>query len=356
MSQVFACGFEARRAWMTVIILMLVGQTLSAQVATDSVVDVEVLSDEVVSDEVVADSTTDNPSSTELKGIRFGQKQTHRIKIGFKIRAGGPCQGVFAAVPVPMEWPEQQVRVVEEDVSASVSAYDYRILDDGARQLVVQIPRLRQNELAQAIITFEVDRTVIEPPTDTSIYVIPKKLDKAERIYLAASPFIESRSGVIRRRVKEVVADKETAWEQVRAIYDFVRETVTYRESELKGAVETLKDGEGDCEAMTSLFIALCRAHDVPSRMVWVTDHSYPEFYLHDDEGKGHWFPCQVSGSEAFGGMPETRPILQKGDNIRVPEKKKRERYASMYLNVRGLRGGSPKIHEVLEFAAPGGE
>ena len=81
-----------------------------------------------------------------------------------------------------------------------------------------------------------------------------------------------------------------------------------------------LKDKTGDCEELTSLFIALCRASDIPARTVWVPGHCYPEFYLEDDEGKGHWFPCQAAGSRAFGGIPEQKPILQKGDNFSVPE------------------------------------
>ena len=41
-----------------------------------------------------------------------------------------------------------------------------------------------------------------------------------------------------------------------------------------------LRDGTGDCEELSSLFIALCRAHGIPARTVWVPDHCYPEFYL----------------------------------------------------------------------------
>ena len=123
-----------------------------------------------------------------------------------------------------------------------------------------------------------------------------------------------------------------------------------YRESELKGAVQTLHDGQGDCEAMTSLFIALCRAHKIPARMVWVTDHSYPEFYLVDDQQQGHWLPCQVSGARAFGEMPETRVILQKGDNFRIPETKERRRYVAVQLKAAAVRGTPPSVSEVMEF------
>jgi hypothetical protein len=67
---------------------------------------------------------------------------------------------------------------------------------------------------------------------------------------------------------------------------------------------------------MTSLFVALCRANGIPARTVRVPGHCYPEFYLLERNGKGHWFPCQAAGTRAFGAMPDPRPVLQKGDNV----------------------------------------
>ena len=64
----------------------------------------------------------------------------------------------------------------------------------------------------------------------------------------------------------------------------------------MKGALAALRDGTGDCEEITSLFIAICRAADIPARTVWVPGHCYPEFYLVDDKGQGHWFPVPVGG------------------------------------------------------------
>jgi len=55
-----------------------------------------------------------------------------------------------------------------------------------------------------------------------------------------------------------------------------------------------------------------------------------PEFYLEDDKGKGHWFPCQSAGAREFGGINDTRPILQKGDNFRGPKGK--QRYMAEHL------------------------
>jgi hypothetical protein len=64
-----------------------------------------------------------------------------------------------------------------------------------------------------------------------------------------------------------------------------------------------------------------------------VQGHCYPEFYLQDKSGNGHWFPCQAAGSREFGGIAETRPILQKGDNFKPhPGQKKHQRYLAEFL------------------------
>jgi hypothetical protein len=49
--------------------------------------------------------------------------------------------------------------------------------------------------------------------------------------------------------------------------------------------------------------------------------------------------------------MPDPRPILQKGDNIFVPEKKSRQRYVAEFLRVDSLRGNPPQVRFVREFA-----
>jgi transglutaminase-like putative cysteine protease len=253
-----------------------------------------------------------------------------------------------------MDWPEQQVQIIDESISPEVRSVTYRTLDSGAKQMLVNIPRLGAGEVAEAVLTLSIERQVIEGPAgDTQIYQIPRRVPRDMNIFLGDSPFIEARNNKIRGLAREITEGKETAWDQVRAIYDYVRANVTYRESELKGAVQALADGQGDCEAMTSLFVALCRAHRVPARMVWVTDHSYPEFYLVDDQDQGHWFPCQISGSEAFGHMPEVRPIIQKGDNYRIPETKERRRYVALQLKAAAVRGSSPQVTEIMEFVDP---
>jgi len=284
------------------------------------------------------------------EGPPTGETKVQRMQAGITVRAvGGPCRGLVGYMAVPTDWPEQQVQIVEEDVSPSANV-SYQMVDGMAKQMSVRFPYLAAGEEAHAMITFEVRRSTVLPPTDTERYMLPDKrtLEIDVRRCLGESPKIETRDRRIRALAREIGADAPNAWSRVEAIYDWVRENVEYKNGPLKGAVAALEDKTGDCEELTSLFIAICRAADIPARTVWVEGHCYPEFYLADAEGTGHWLPCQAAGTRSFGGIPELRPVLQKGDNIRPSyNRRDRQRYLANHL---GGTGGRPQVRFVRKM------
>jgi len=281
------------------------------------------------------------------------QSSVQRWKIGFSILAkNGPCGGIFATVPVPTDWPEQSVRTIDEltDVSPQVSRVKFRTLSGGVKQMLVTIPNLRAGDEAHAFMTFEVTKKTITPPENVESLSIPSRIPRTLRPFIGTSPYIESTDDEIEAKAAEIVAGKEGAWERVEAIYDWVRANVEYKNGPIKGALAAFKDGDGDCEELTSLFVAFCRANDIPARAIWLHEHCYPEFYLMDAEGKGHWIPCQAAGTRNFGGMFDKRPILQKGDKFKVPETKRYERYVKVHLSAKSVKGsGGPEVKFVRE-------
>ncbi|HEX3998413.1 MAG TPA: transglutaminase-like domain-containing protein, partial [Pirellulales bacterium] len=284
-------------------------------------------------------------------GPLLGKTVVEHVKIGVVITADtGPCRGIVATAPVPMNWPEQQVKVEKEESTPNVQKIQYRVLAGTVRQMIVLVPKLKSGEEAKASVTFEITRRTLLPPTDTSAYkLLPHPEKKSELAhYLLPSPFIESRNEKIVALAKEVTAGKAD-WAKVEAIYDAGQKRLTYREGgPIKGALEALDEGTGHCEEFSSLFIAMCRAVDIPARTVWVPGHCYSEFYMVDAEGHGYWFPCQSAGDRSFGGIPETRYILQKGDNFCDPDRPGRQlRYVAEFM--KGVGGGQPKCQFLRE-------
>jgi hypothetical protein len=286
---------------------------------------------------------------------RYGDPQTIRFRVGAEITArSGPCRGIVAMVTLPLECPEQEVRILDEDISAEVGEVTYRPLPGGeVRQMVISVPFLPDDATARAIVTAEVSTRTILPPLQTDSLKIPKRVDRKLRVYTNGSPYIEVKHQRIRALNKEIAKDFDAAatdWQRIETIYDQVLEKIDYVEGPDKGALQTLRDGQADCQGRSALFIALCRANKIPARMVWVHGHCYPEFYLERAEGEGHWYPCESAGARAFGEMPLARTILQKGDNFRVPERKERLRYASDYLTgIAGPGSGEPRVKYIRE-------
>jgi len=286
-------------------------------------------------------STVDSPESSGVGSaevLEYRDPSTERIDFGAAITAeGGLCKGLRVTVPVPAAWPEQQVKVVAEESSPAVKGISYRNLAGGSRQMVISVPVLPEGESAEAKVTFEVTRKKIAAKAAENL-VLPKRLDREARLFLGNSPKIESDHPDIRKKARELVDPEDPAWKQVEAIYDFVREHVRYEQGLLQGALFALREGRGDCEERTSLFIALCRANRIPARLVWVPGHCYPEFYLQDASGRGHWIPCESAGERSFGSMPRQKVILQKGDGFKLPEYPAPRRY--LVETVKGVAAG----------------
>ena len=84
-------------------------------------------------------ATEDTPSA----GPRYGEAQTIRFRVGAEITASrGACRNIVAMVAVPLECPEQQVQILDEDFSPEVGEVTYRMLQDGARQMMISVPFL----------------------------------------------------------------------------------------------------------------------------------------------------------------------------------------------------------------------
>jgi len=274
-------------------------------------------------------------------------ERTQRWKVGMIVTANTPCVNILGTLPVPTDWPEQDVKVMDEQISATIGRVQYRDLEEGIRQMLVAVPQLAAGDQAEALVTVEVTRRAIELPADTSIYRIPKRIPRDLRKFLADSPLISARDRKIRELAKQITADKQDAWQQVEAIHDWVQDNIRHTNEKFKGTVKALNDKGGHIEDLTGLFIALCRAEKIPARTVWVPNYCYAEFYLEDEEGNGFWFPCELKEKTVFGTVSNEHIIMQKGDNTRVREKDKPYRLVPELVEVKGV--GRPQVKFVRQ-------
>lgn len=289
-------------------------------------------------------------------GPKLAKETTvERWKIGMVVNAqAGACADLHGTVALPVDWPEQDVKVLEEDISPFVSNTNYRTVDT-VNQIVIDIARLPAGQEATVLLTYEITRRSQLPPDDTRSLVKPnpKKLPKAIRPCLAPSPGIESNHGKIKALAKKILQGSSDAndWQKVEMLFDWVRDHIEPRDKQSQpSAMQTMRDKASNHEGMCWLFIALCRASEFPARTVWVPKYCYPEFYLQDADGHGYWFPCRVAGTREFGGINEHRPIWQKGDNFRVPESPREvTHYIPPFLTGKGSEPGRNFVREAID-------
>ena len=288
------------------------------------------------------------------------REQKFRYGMRFEARPGGECTNIFGTIPIPVNWPEQKVRVIEEDFPNGARV-EYRDLKEGGcRELIFKMNRLKAGQKIEASVILEIVRSEQSPPADTASLKIPKRVPKELKIYLRESPYIEIDNRHLRKWSKELAEGIDSDWAKVEAVYRAVRESVKYKEAyvekSVRGAYAAYDTGEGDCEDMSCLFIALLRNLDIPARTVRVPEHCWAEFYLEDADGNGHWYPAQIAGNEALGvsaSAQAMQPILQKGDAFALPESPRETiRYVKEIFAGEVVKNGpNPKYEFIQEKA-----
>lgn len=289
-----------------------------------------------------ANASAQDESSAPASKSRFGPSthdpSTTRWKVGAKIHTGGSrVANLLLTFPVPAEWPEQSVTILEENIPTEIGNVQPRRLNSGVQQVVVKCPVVGANERIEISYTLEVRNRSIVAPQETQFFQTPKSSDRKVKPFLTSSRNVNYKNGKLRKQAKKIIADHESSWDQAKAIYDWVRENIQVAPTQFHSATHTLKNKSGTNEDKIFLFIALCRAVKIPARIVFAKDLAYAEFMLQDPESETlHWFPCNVSGLREFGGLSEPRVILQKGDGIRVPEKSEPQKYVAEFVRCGG--------------------
>ena len=283
--------------------------------------------------------------SRYIGGPRLGESKTQIWQAGIIIPPGTAIDSMQFGVPVPLNWYEQRlISVNESRMPANLASRIQKITHDaGAMEMRLQLARVSPAQPMEIVVEFELQNYALLPPDNPSQYSIPRpgQVPPAVRQYLLATPSIESTHPIFRTMYQEITRDRNTDWDKVEALYSFVQNNVQYNDvawkNDVQGALALVRQPKGewtaDCKDMTCLFVALCRAGGIPARVVRVPGHCYAEFYLEMRQSPqlgnrppgnlprgafppGFWFPCQVAGDYAFGGIPEQRVILQKGDSF----------------------------------------
>lgn len=127
---------------------------------------------------------------------------------------------------------------------------------------------LRPGQKFQITITRDCNVTTYEAliPTRTDTVV-----NSETEMFLEPTEKIEADDPEIISKARELTEGITTDYKKAQAIFEYVNINMSYDESSSyanKGALSALKNLKGVCEEFTTLFIALCRAVNIPSRAI----------------------------------------------------------------------------------------
>ena len=106
-------------------------------------------------------------------GATLGEAKVMKWRCGAEIVAArGACSGIRVTTPLPVNWPEQTVRLLEEDVSQGIRVVD-NPMPGGVKQMVIMIPRLQSGSMVKSVRIYEVSTCPQYAPDDTESYRLP---------------------------------------------------------------------------------------------------------------------------------------------------------------------------------------
>jgi hypothetical protein len=274
--------------------------------------------------------------------------RTYRLKVTIRIEAPeAAARGVVATGPIPMDWPEQRVRLLSQKLSPG-SRVSEQVLRGQAAILKFQAAHIPQGGAAFVERLYEITRYRTKFVLPGEALELPRGMPPEMKEQMAGvPPGMELKNPKMIALTESLRSSNEAAgaWETVKAFWSWTRDNVKFENGDFRGALHAIDQRCGDCEEMSALFVGMCRLSGIPARTVWVESHDYPEFYLMDKQGKGHWIPAQVLGPPWFGEMAEYRPIFQKGDRFYDPLSREYARYVPQTV-----RGSDAKVKPKVQF------
>ncbi|MBN1644889.1 transglutaminase domain-containing protein [Candidatus Woesearchaeota archaeon] len=116
-------------------------------------------------------------------------------------------------------------------------------------------------------------QNMFNPIKEKITYPVRKELDRGYDVFLKPSLYIDSSNEEIKAKAKSIIAEEDDLYIIVSKIANWVNKQVEYNintktEKVTQKASWVMQNKQGVCDEITSLFIGLLRAADIPARFV----------------------------------------------------------------------------------------
>lgn len=275
------------------------------------------------------------------------EPRPYDVSVGIELEGTGSAGEIMATTAAPPAFPEQKID--EQTIEKVGCTAQIRRLGEGAGQLFLAAAEISQGQVIRAVARFRM--TLFKQFFNYQAEQFPARQRVPAEIrqsYLQDSPGIQVRSRQVRLLAKELTSGTpKHPFDKARAFAEWVPQHIKPQMGAYTSVTAALDDRRGDCEEMSAVFVALCRAVGIPARLVWIPNHNWAEFYLIDHSGQGHWIPAHTACYPWFGYNGAHELVLQKGDRLMVPERRKQVRLLADWMR---FSGSAPKVRYTAEL------
>ena len=273
---------------------------------------------------------------TDQKG--WLDPRVFELEVGVRWRSEGNVRNLRFSTVAPVEFPEQRILDFRIAASPGCSARVVPI-SDTVGQLQIGLERMERGQQMEARAVYRLLISRYCPHFECSQFPAKQSYDLSIREQgLGNSPGIQCDLDAIRAVIASIVNERDSAWAKAHKFYEWVWGNIRGRRGKYTSVQAALSRRVGDCEERAAVFIALCRAVKIPSRLVWVPGHCWAEFCLCDRSGKPHWIPAHTAAYRWFGWTGAHEVILQKGDRFSVIGKQSKVRLIADWYSFQGRR------------------
>ncbi len=282
------------------------------------------------------------------------EPRSFEATIDIQIHGQGAATQLKATTPVPVPCPEQKIE--EEKIETDGCEAEIREVAPFARQLVLAAPQIAAGQSISAKLRQRL--TISKQYLGFQRQQFPFKQSVPAEIrkqYLGNSPGIDARAAEVRQLLAKLRSEGDHPWDLAKKFADWIRENIKAYIGPYAGVSNAIQAQRGDCAEMSAVFVALCRAAEIPARLVWVPNHNWAEFCLLDEQAHEQWIPVHTACYFWFGWTGVHELVLQKGDRIHVPEKQKTYRLLEDWLQWGGRKPEARYLAEVKPLAMEAG-
>jgi hypothetical protein len=281
------------------------------------------------------------------EGRGYLEERPYDVSIGIEMEGTGTATDIISTTTAPVSYPEQLIESVMVEVDGCEA--EVRELMPGAGQLMLVAPSIEKGQTIKATAYFKLKLFKQYMAYERNQFPIKQDIPAdVRRTSLGDSPGIETRSKRVKDLATELVGSQKHPWDRARAFAEWIPRHIQAQLGSYTGVDTALETSRGDCEEMAGIFVALCRAVNIPARLVWIPNHTWSEFYLVDEDKKGHWIPVHTACYFWFGWNGAHELVLQKGDRVQVPERHRQFRLMDDWTRYSGPR---PEIRYTADMA-----